>query len=323
MKIAVYFDFNYASYEIISKAYELKKQIKELKDEKCEIIALAISKDISKEYVNKAYQAGADEFILIQEDNINHINQAKLIVEWQKENNADVFLFNATLEGRMLAPRVTTMLDTGLVADCTGLEFILKNDNLELAPTRPTFGNELMATILSKKKPSCATIRPFTFKAKFECAACDEYKIFKKDIDFSLNIFPDEILTKQIASSSLKDAKIIFAGGFGLVDGKENIYIEKLKQLANKYKASFAVTRKVVDFGIVENTYQVGQTGSTVTPDLYVAFGISGALQHIFGMKNSKKVIAINTDCNAEIFKYSDYKIVADAKKVIDDLLLD
>lgn len=329
-KIAVYTEvkdtiLDETAYELLSKAFELKTFAKNINDTEIKITAVAISDKIDKQSVSKAYQAGADSFVLIKNDNFRQFEQilyAKAFLSYLETNPQDYILFPATPTGRMVAPRITTSLNTGLVADCTGINFILNENELKLASTRPTFGAELMATILSKQKPECATIRPKTFTVKLNNANSGEYNEFRFCEDyFSPYVLIDRSQDKN-NKISFDGKKVIFAAGFGLYEGDNKGYIEKLFNITKKLNVGFALSRKLVDFKIMSNEYQVGQTGATVSPDLYVAFGISGALQHIQGMKNSKKIIAINTDENAEIFKYADYKIVADAKKIIDELYL-
>jgi len=319
------------SYELISKAYELKNKAKTLKetDNDYTITAVIIGNSFDKIFLKHLYLSGADVVVLLKTppdyNDFCENSYADIFLDYFKNNPSDVILFPATKTARMLAPKITTSLDTGLVADCTDLDFILHKDEIKLAPTRPTFGAELMATILSKKKPQCATIRAKVFNAEF-----------KKDIDGTY-IEQDATINYECGVKLLKSyfekkednidfdgdfskARVILAAGAGLIT-KDNSYFDKLKKLAKLTNSNFAVSRKVVDQKIVPSVYQIGQTGSTATPDIYIAFGISGAIQHIQGMKNSKTIIAVNTDKDAEIFKYSDYKIVADAKKIIDELL--
>ncbi|MBR2068234.1 MAG: electron transfer flavoprotein subunit alpha/FixB family protein [Candidatus Gastranaerophilales bacterium] len=312
-----------ASYELISKACELKAFAKSSKDMEIEVTAVLVSSAVDENDVKKAFLAGADNFILIKNDDFQVFNQMKYssaFLSYFHENYHDYILFPATPTGRMIAPRVTTVLNTGLVADCTGLEFIIKDGLLKLASTRPTFGAELMATILSKQSPECATIRPKTFKADFRNTKIGTYKEFPCSIENNFDLILLDSTKDEAQKINFDTAKVIFSAGYGLYDGKDNIYIEKLYQITQKLNIGFALTRKLVDLGIKSSQYQIGQTGMTATPELYVAFGISGTIQHIAGMKNSKIIIAINNDENAEIFKYSDYKIVTDARAVIDDL---
>lgn len=332
-KIAIYCEVDFqdnalndVSFELISKAYQLKSEACELmnnNDFNYSIDAVVLADKLSEETIKKAYRAGADRVILLKNslfEIFDSITYSKAFVQYYQSNEYDCILFPATTSARMVAPRITTMLNTGLVADCTDVNFVLKDGNLKLAPTRPTFGAELMATILSKKNPQCATIRPKTFEAVFECNKEGEFIEFNSNIQFESNI---KILSSVVQSLNeepyFENAKIIFACGYGIC-GNNGEYFEKVKMLADKFNAKVASTRKLVDFNYMPQKNQVGQTGQTVSPDLYIAFGISGAIQHICAMKNSKTIVAINSDENAEIFKYSDYKIVADAKEIINKL---
>ncbi|MBQ8635492.1 electron transfer flavoprotein subunit alpha/FixB family protein [bacterium] len=331
-KIIVYCEANLSekklldvSYELISKAYELTLKAKESINEDYIVEAVTLCHEIKDESVKKAFMAGASRFVHVKDATFCNFSQtifAQCFVEYYNNSQGDIIIFPATQKGRILAPRITTILDTGLVADCTGLDFIIRENKLKFAPTRPTFGSELMATIISKKNPQCATVRPKTFTATFD-----------KNIDGELNEFipnyyqePRMKLLRSVVDNSSKsdnfdNYKIIFVAGYGLVDKKDKKYFTRLERLAEIFGAKVGATRKVVDMGLMPISSQIGQTGVTITPEVYVSFGVSGAIQHIMGMKNSKTVIAINTDENAEIFKYSDYRIVADAKKIIDEML--
>ena len=314
------------SFELISKAKSLAYEAEKLKQGVNYLVeAVFIASYLVDDEIKKAYKAGADRVVLIKDsvfDEFYSTVYANAFLEYFEKKPSEVLLFPATIKGRAVAPRVTVQLDTGLVADCTEAEFILKNDNLYFAPTRPTFGSELMATILSKKMPYCATIRPGVFKSEFKYQDSGEFEEY-----IPVSYHEDRI--KLISSNSEKNresvdfssAKVVLCGGYGLCENKGDEYYRKLKKIAKITDSNFAVTRKVVDFNLAESKYQIGQTGSSTQPKLYVAFGVSGAIQHIQGMKNSKTIVGINIDENADIFKYCDYKIVADAKKVIDDLL--
>lgn len=331
-KIAVLCEVNYSnntledvSYELLSKALELKGQAQELKNEEYKIEAIAIADFLNEDSIKKAYFSGADKIVLIKNvrcDDFSIVQQAQAFKEYYDQNPTKVILFPATIYGRSIAPRVTTMLDTGLVADCTQVEFVLKDNEIKLAPTRPTFGAELMATILSKKLPECATIRPKTFEIKFDYSRSGEYfEFFSNSKEEKKILLLNKFFDEHIDDNDLAEAKVILTAGFGLVSGKNDEYIKKLQKLADLIGAKFASTRKLVDFNYTLPASQIGQTGSTVTPELYIGFGVSGAIQHICGMKNSKKIAAINIDSNAPIFQYCDYKIVADARKVIDEMI--
>ncbi len=336
-KIAVYCEIEQnnnslkdVSYELLSKARRLKKEAKKMNcaDNDFQVVAVALGKNLEKSSLENAFRAGADYFTFIKDESLENFSQTAYslsFIEYYNTNQFDMIIFPATYEGRMVAPRITTILETGLVADCTGLEFIEKNGKIALASTRPTFGAELMATILSKKNPQCATVRPKTFDIEY-CEIKEDYLNFycEYNLKYPINETRIKLLRTFFDSENnidFSNSKIVLAAGWGLYTGKDREYFDKLEKIAKKVDAKVGASRKVVDLGLMSKSCQIGQTGSTVNADLYVAFGISGAIQHTVGMKNSKKIIAINSDENAEIFKYADYKIVADAKKVIDDLI--
>lgn len=313
------------SFELISKGYDLAKKAHEISKDEYIVEAVALSDELDDESIKKAFGAGANNFVFIKDKCLTSFSQtifAQCFVEYYIQAKSDIIIFPATPKGRIVAPRITTSLNTGLVADCTGLDFITRDNKLYFAPTRPTFGSELMATILSKTLPQCATVREKTFKAEFDKNIEGKLSIFKPNsyeenrLKLSRTLF--EKLNEQ---NDISNAKIVLAGGYGLVDFKDRKYFSRLEQVAQIIGAQVGATRKVVDMGVMEHSSQIGQTGSTIEADIYIAFGISGAIQHISGMKNCKTIIAINNDENADIFKYADYKIVADAKKVIDELL--
>ena len=329
-KIAIYSEsqngiIDDTAYELVSKTRELCNTAKNNYNIDIEITTILISNEVSQESVKKVFLAGSHNFVLIKNDNFVNFSQAmytNAFLSYFYQNNYDFILFPATPTGRIIAPRITTILNTGLVADCTDIDFTVKDNELKLAATRPTFGAELMATILSKKSPECATIRPKTFRANFSYNDNGSYSEFQCSISEKYDYKVIDTTVDKNQKTDFSKSKIIFAAGFGLYDGGKSEYINKLQELARIMKVDFAVSRKLVDYKVKEAEFQIGQTGSTVTPDLYIAFGISGALQHIQGMKNSKTIVAINSDPDAEIFKYADYKIVADAKHIINQMYL-
>ena len=313
------------SYELISKAYELTQSAFELKQEEYIVEAIILGDLINDETVHKMHCAGANNIVFIKEKCLENFSQtvySQAFVEYFQTAPSEIIIFPATPSGRMVAPRITTMLDTGLVADCTGLDFIIRENKLNFAPTRPTFGSELMATILSKKNPQCATVRPQTFVADFNKNIQGEYKEFHPTAleENRIRLLKSVLDENHSGVIDFSNAKIVLAAGYGLCEAKNRIYFEKLEEIAKKIGATVGSTRKVVDMGLMPHETQIGLTGTTVVADLYIAFGISGALQHTCGMKNSKIIVGINTDNNAEIFNYCDYKIVTDAKAIIDEL---
>lgn len=241
-----------------------------------------------------------------------------VINDFLTKNHQNILLIGATSLGRELAPRVTASLGLGLTADCTMIDI---DENGKLLATRPTYGGQLMAVISSKTDPNCATIRPGAL-------LCDDLPMQKQTNiqiihpEISKNDEAVRILKKEFkdVDNSLESAKIVVAGGAGLRSAEN---FDKLYKLARKLGVSPASSRAAVELGWAEQTIQVGQTGHTIAPDLYIAFGISGAIQHIVGITNAKKVIAINSDPDAPIFKCCDIGIVADAQQVLDALLID
>ena len=238
------------------------------------------------------------------------------ISDFLKNHHQNILLIGATALGRELAPRVTSSLDLGLTADCTMIDI---DENGKLLATRPTYGGQLMAVISSKTDPNCATIRPGALKTDLPVPE-KSLNVINIPSEISKSAEAVKVLKKELKAvdSSLESAKIVVAGGAGL-RSSENF--GKMYRLAEKLGISPASSRAAVELGWAEQTIQVGQTGHTIAPDLYVAFGISGAIQHLVGITNAKKVIAVNSDPDAPIFKCCDIGIVADAQQVLDALL--
>ncbi len=227
----------------------------------------------------------------------------------------EIVLLGATHIGRDLGPCLAVKADTGLTADCTKLE--IDPEDKKIKQTRPAFGGNLMATIVCPNhRPQMSTVRPGVMdKAPFNGERTGEV------IPLEVRITEDDVRTKilNIVKSttelvSLTDADIIVSGGMGL-GSKEGF--DKLKELADVLGGTIAASRAAVDAGWIDHSYQVGQTGTTVKPQIYFACGISGAIQHIAGMQNSGLIIAINKDESAPIFEVADYGIVGDLHKMI------
>ena len=229
-----------------------------------------------------------------------------------------IVLFSATADGRDIAPKVAVRLKTGLTADCTGLDI---DENGDLLQIRPTYGGNIMATIRTPdRRPQMATVRPGVFDIQGSSAEFD-LNIVKFEVK------PEESFGRIIRTgrrennesfADVEEAQIILAGGYGL-ESRENFQL--LYKLADKLGAAVAATRKAVDEGWAPSEIQVGQTGKTVLPTVYIAFGISGALQHMLGMKKARKIIAVNNDPAAPIFSICDKAIFADAAEVIKEML--
>lgn len=271
----------------------------------------------TEEYISQLMKYGVDKLITLQNSILNEYNTknfASAILQYIEHTKPTIFLIGATKQGRDLAPQISSALSTGLTADCTGLKIL---ENNQLAATRPTFGGELMATILCKTKPQMATIRPNVFETiEISPYTTPQNIVFPVEIKNPSNkkIIKSYPITKN--EHSLENAKIVLSGGKGL---KNKQTYDKLKELATLLNAQTGASRKAVDANFAAHEEQIGQTGKTISPELYIAFGISGAIQHTVGIQNAKKIIAINTNQNAPITQNADITIVEDAAKIIDE----
>ena len=265
---------------------------------------------------------GADKVYVADDPKLDKYTSdayARVITDAVNEYKPEIVLMGATHDGRDLAPTVAAMLETGLTADCTKLAI---NDDKNLVQTRPAFGGNLMAEILcAKHRPQMATVRPGVMdKAKLDAGHKGEV------IKLAVNVTEDEMRIKvldqvrEVAGKvALTDASVIVSGGLGMggADG-----FKMLQELADEFSNStIGCSRAAVDAGWLDHSYQVGQTGVTVKPDIYFACGISGMIQHVAGMKGSKLIVAINKNPEADIFDIADYGIVGDVYKVVPALI--
>ena len=252
-------------------------------------------------------------------ENFTTDGYTKVIVDAVNEIKPEIVLIGATNIGRDLAPRIASRLNTGLTADCTKLE--IDPEDGKIKQTRPAFGGNIMATIICPDaRPQMSTVRPGVMD---KAVRNDDNKgnivPLKYDIkesDIRTKII--EIVKHAVEKVSLTDANIIVSGGLGLqnADG-----FKLIEELADKLGGVVGSSRAAVDAGWIDKSHQVGQTGTTVKPNLYIACGISGAIQHLAGMKESSIIVAINKDPDAPIFSVADYGIVGDLYKVIPELI--
>ncbi|MGL5439024.1 MAG: electron transfer flavoprotein subunit alpha/FixB family protein [Filifactoraceae bacterium] len=243
----------------------------------------------------------------------------KVIVDAVNEFKPEIVLIGATHIGRDLAPRLASRLDTGLTADCTKLE--IDEEDGKLKQTRPAFGGNIMATIICpENRPQMSTVRPGVMdKAKKNINANGEvvklnFQLSKEDIRTEVI----EVVKSDKEIVSLVDANFIVSGGLGLKSAEG---FKLLQELADLLGGVVGSSRAAVDAGWTDHLRQVGQTGVTVKPNIYIACGISGAIQHLAGMKSSDLIIAINKDPMAPIFSVADYGIVGDLYDVIPQLI--
>lgn len=269
----------------------------------------------------KLAEHGADEVLVAQDKNLEHYTTdayTKVICDLANERKPGIIFVGATFIGRDLGPRIAARLTTGLTADCTSIDVEVENG--DLLATRPAFGGNLMATIACPAhRPQMATVRPGVFASITRDASnctIENVEVKLEDSDIRTTVL-ETIKTKKDVID-ISEANVIVAGGRG-VGSKENFTM--LEELASVLGGVVAGSRAAVEKGWIENAYQVGQTGKTVKPTIYVACGISGAIQHVAGMQDSEVIIAINKDETAPIMKVADYAIVGDVTKVLPELI--
>jgi len=306
---------------IASVVFELLSQGRRLADQlKTELSAVLLGENI-KDKAGQLIESGADKVYLVEDTLLKELTDdayAPIIIDLIKEYKPEIVLAGATAFGRSLIPRVASSLETGLTADCTALE--IDQTKRLLLQTRPAFGGNIMATIVCpERRPQMATVRPHVFK-KAPPDSSRRGEVIEKPISkYSLNLRTKildfiEDLTEKV---KLEEADIIVSGGRGL--GKaENFSL--IYQLAQTLGAAVGASRPAVDAGWIPYPHQVGQTGKTVSPKLYIACGISGAIQHLAGMQSSEIIVAINKDPSAPIFQVATYGIVGDLFEVLPTL---
>lgn len=300
-------------YELVDKAKELSKKLGNVEVNAVVFCRVGLCETFRESFENK----GLNKVYCFEDDRLKEYSTeyySKLLVDLVGVIKPEILLIGATNQGRDLAPRVSCALGTGLTADCIELDI---NDKGQLAATRPTFGGQLMATILCKTYPQMATVRPNVFKInqednfyKTEIVSCP---VNLSGVDCHVKLLEFKKTTDTVINE-LDSAEIIVAGGKGLKNEKG---FELLKKFADKIGATVAASRAAVEMGLAPSTIQVGQTGKTVKPKVYIACGISGAIQHTVGMEGSTHIIAINNDENAPIFEIADTGIVGDVFEIL------
>jgi len=285
-----------------------------------ELVAVCMGHEVKD--VSSLIAFGADKVYLVDSPELASNQEDYLtcaMLELIREHRPEIVVAGATALGRSFIPRVASVLKTGLTADCTGLD--IDTSNRLLLQTRPTFGGNIMATIICpNNRPQMATVRPRVFK-KATPDTTRQGQIIRIPFDtakVSSRYRQTDFIEELIDTIKLEDADIIVSGGRGL--GKpENFRL--IKELAAVLGAAVGASRAAVDEGWIPYSHQVGQTGKTVCPKLYIACGISGAIQHLAGMQTSDIIVAINDDPNAPIFQVATYGIVGDLFEVIPRLI--
>lgn len=282
-----------------------------------QLAAVVIGNHVEKA-VEEANAHGADKIYVVDGEEYAHYSTDAYtiaLVAMVEKYGPTSILIGATNNGRDLGPRVSSRLYTGLTADCTALDIDAESGNV--AWTRPAFGGNLMATILCpNNRPQIGTVRPGVFKKSEKTEPKAE--IVKEEIHVPAEKIRTQILEviKEMAGDKvdLEGAEIIVSGGRG-VGGPDGF--APIRALAEALGGTVGASRAAVDAGWIPHAHQVGQTGKTVAPKLYIACGISGAIQHIAGMSGSDVIVAINKDPNAPIFDVADYSVVGDLFEVI------
>jgi electron transfer flavoprotein alpha subunit len=305
---------------------ELMSKARHLADTLGVKLAVVVLGDGVKDLTTKLIQYGADRVYLAEHPLLRTYqtnSYAKVIYELIHKHEPQIVLYGATVAGRDLAPRVASATKAGLTADCTDLQIgdhTTAKDKKEhknlLFQIRPAFGGNIVATIINLDRwPQMATVRegvmPIPEPDVKRKGQVTEEKVTLAQSDLPLEILEEHKRERKV---DLKAARIIVAGGAG-VGSKDNFKL--IWDLANCLGAAPAATRAAVDLGFIDHDHQVGQTGTTVRPSLYIAVGISGAIQHQAGMSQSQKIVAINNDPEAPIFNIAHYKIVGDLNNVV------
>ncbi len=265
---------------------------------------------------------GADTVILVDHEALRDFREdsySAVFTHLAQHFRPEIVLAGATAIGRSFIPAVATTLNTGLTADCTHLE--IRDQDGVLLQTRPAFGGNIMATIVCESsRPQMATVRPKVMKAlDFNAERQGEVVVVTPPADLlASRVKVLESVVGEASTVNIQDADILVSGGRGLETAKG---FELIKKLADTLGAKVSASRAVVDAGWIPYPHQVGQTGKTVAPKLYIACGISGAVQHVAGMQSAETIVAINRDEHATIFNVADYGLVGDLYEIIPKLI--
>lgn len=303
-------------YELLGEGARLASQLGEelgavLLGERVE----GLSEELIYHGAQVVYVAGAPELAEMRDEPYTAV-----LAALTRKYRPSILLFGATAAGRSLAPRLAGRLRTGLTADCTGLAIDPKTRLL--VQTRPAFGGNIMARILcAQHRPQMATVRPRVMQ-RAERVASRSGRVVTvpvREEELVARTTVVELIPELVQTVNLEEADIIVAGGRGIQDPKHFCLIEELAQVLG---GAVAASRAAVDAGWIPYKHQVGQTGKTVAPKVYIAVGISGAIQHLAGMQSSDVIVAINKNPDAPIFKVATYGLVGDLFEIVPELTL-
>lgn len=297
------------SYELLGKGREMADKLG------VELSSVLLGNQMEEEARELIYY-GADKVFLYDHpvfEDFDLLNYKHNITKLVEEVKPEVFLFGATHLGRSLAPRIAVALGTGLTADCTGLDM---SEDGSLVQIRPAFSGNILAHIRTKTRPQMATVRYKVMQSK-QRDAHRKGEIIKKDVEIVPSLLT--ILKKEkLGEKSITEAELIVSGGRGLKKAED---FSLLADLAELLGGAVGSSRPLVDDGWISREHQVGFSGNTVKPKVYIACGISGSPQHLAGMRGADVIVSINSDPSAPIFKMADYGIVGDLYEVIPKLI--
>jgi electron transfer flavoprotein alpha subunit len=317
------------SLELLTPARNLATQL----GNDTKVMTLVIGNNVHS-FAQILIEHGSDEVILVENDKLEEylvLPFSSIFAQVIKERNPEIALFAATTSGRELAPRIGMKTDSGVTADCTGLEigeYVDKKEKVIYKPIlesrRPTYGESKLATILGFVCPQISTARAGTFEVPERIIGrqgiVSSFNPVLNEKDFVVEIMKTE--RGEGGLQNLFDADIIISGGRGTTNDNLGLIKALADELNNQgINAEWASSRPVVDEGVAEYARQIGQTGKTVRPKIYIAVGISGAIQHIAGMKESEKIIAIDHNPKAHIFHFADFGIVGEYADIIPELI--
>ncbi len=300
-------------------SYELLRRGRLLADKRgVELAAVLLGDNVSPDELHELIYRGADKVYYVDSPHLAHFiidPYARAFEHVINKYKPEIVIGGATTTGRTLLPYVAVRLKAGLTADCTGLDIEPETGNL--LQTRPAIGGNILATIKTPNaRPQMATVRPRSTKPAPRDTSREGEIIYEK--------VPADILTSRVKliqevvdetqEVALQDADIIVSGGRGLAKAENFKYVQ---ELAHVMESAVGASRETVDRGWITYPHQVGLSGKTVTPKLYIAIGISGAIQHLAGMQTSEVIVAINKDPDAQIFQVADFGIVGDLFEVL------
>lgn len=307
--------------ELKKVGIELVGKARELADDLGQQVAAVLLGSGVKDKAQELIACGADKVVVVDDVMLEeYVTEpyTKALTAVINAKDPEIVLYGASSIGRDLAPRVSARIHTGLTADCTALE--IDEETKLLMMTRPAFGGNIMATIVCEDfRPQMATVRPGVMKAlESDASRSGEVEEFKVEFsDADMNVKVRETVKTAHKSVDITEAKILVSGGRGIGSAEK---FKMLEELAGVMEGEVSSSRACVDSGWISADRQVGQTGKTVRPELYLACGISGAIQHAAGMENSDFIVAINRDEDAPIFDIADLGIVGDLNAIVPKL---